>query len=307
MDLYADPPGTRIEEAERFVAALGGSAANIAVALARQGREVGLLTRLSDDAVGRFCLNELDRYGVDRRHVRLAGGQARTSLAVVETRVERHQSVIYRNGAADLAVEVADMEEVDWSRWSALVMTGTGFAAEPSRAASFAAFDLARRAGLPLILDLDYRPYSWRSEAEAAEVCGRAAALCDLVVGNDVEFDVLSRGQGRGLDRARALVEEGVAVVVYKMGERGAVTFAAGAEIRTGIFPTLALKPTGAGDAFLGGLLAGLANGCSVGESVLRGSAAAALVVGRVGCAPAMPTPAEIDALMAARPPSVPA
>jgi 5-dehydro-2-deoxygluconokinase len=298
MDLYADPPGARTEGAERFQACLGGSSANIAVALCRQGLKAGLLTRLSDDAVGRFCLNELDRYGIDRSHVRISGVGTRTSLAVVETRVEDCQSVIYRNAAADLEMGLGDVEAVDWHRWAALVVTGTALAADPSRGATFAALRAARRAGLLLVLDLDYRPYSWSSEAEAAEVCGRAAAMSDLVVGNDVEFRLLAGQMEDGLGTARALATRGVAIVVYKMGEKGAVTFARGAEIRTGVFPARAIKPTGAGDAFLGGLLAGLAAGLSLETSLWRGSAAAAIVVGRVGCAPAMPAAAEIEAFM---------
>ncbi|MCB1447159.1 MAG: permease, partial [Rhizobiaceae bacterium] len=161
MDLYADPPGTRTEDAERFVAALGGSSANIAVALRRLGAEAALVTCVSDDAVGRYCLNELDRYRIDRRHVRSVSGEARNSLSVVETRIEDHQSVIYRNGAADFEMNVGDVECVDYSKYSALITTGTVLAAEPSRSAAFKAFDLARAAGVPLIFDVDYRPYSW--------------------------------------------------------------------------------------------------------------------------------------------------
>ena len=72
MDLYADPPGTLIETATRFTAALGGSSANIAVALARQGAAAALVTCVSDDAVGRFCRSELMRHGVDTRCVAAA-------------------------------------------------------------------------------------------------------------------------------------------------------------------------------------------------------------------------------------------
>jgi 5-dehydro-2-deoxygluconokinase len=133
MDLYADPPGTRTEEATRFTAALGGSSANIAVALVRQGCKAALVTRVSDDAVGRFCLNQLDAYGVDRCHVHAEGGEARNSLAVVESRLVDCQSVIYRNGAADFAMTEADVGAVDFAAYSALITTGTVLAAEPSR------------------------------------------------------------------------------------------------------------------------------------------------------------------------------
>ncbi len=295
MDLYADPPGTAIEEAMRFTTALGGSSANIAVALTRAGGKAALLTCVSDDAVGRFCLAQLDHYGIDRAHVRSIAGEARNSLAVVESRLENCHSVIYRNGAADFQMSMQDVEAVDYTRFSALITTGTVLASEPSRTAAFRAFDLARAAGLPLIFDVDYRPYSWASAEEASQVYSRAAALCDVIVGNDVEFGFMAGDFDKGLEKARSLIAEGAQIVVYKMGEKGAITFSHGAEIKTGIFRTATLKPTGAGDAFLGNLVASLARGSGLEQAVLHGSAAAAIVVSRVGCAPAMPTREELD------------
>jgi 5-dehydro-2-deoxygluconokinase len=302
MDLYADLPGTRTEDATRFSASLGGSSANIAAALTRQGCAAALLTCVSDDAVGRFCLNALDAFGIDRTHVRAVTGEPRTSLAVVETRLEDCQSVIYRNNAADFAMTVADVEAVDYAAYSALVATGTVLAAEPSRSAAFRAFDLARRAGLPLVFDIDYRPYSWPSAAAASDAYSRAAAVCDVIVGNDVEFGFMAGRPENGLDCARGLVAQGAQIVIYKMGEKGAITLTHGAEFATGIYPAKALKPTGAGDSFLGAFLAALAAGLDVRAAVLRGSAAAAMVVARVGCAPAMPTRAELDAFLAEHP-----
>lgn len=295
MDLYPDPPGTRTEEASRFVACLGGSSANIAVAITRLGGSAELVTRVSDDAIGRFVLNELDRYGIGRAHVRPVGGEARNSLAVVESRVEDHQSVIYRNGAADFEMTVADVEAVDYAAHDALITTGTVLAAEPSRGAALRGIELARQAGLPVIFDIDYRPYSWPSAAVAAEVYSRAGAMCDAIVGNDLEFGFMAGDHARGLEKARGLVAAGAALAVYKMGERGAITMTPEGEFTTGVFPADVLKPTGAGDSFLGGLVSGLADGLDLREAVLQGSAAAAMVVARVGCAPAMPTRRELD------------
>jgi 5-dehydro-2-deoxygluconokinase len=302
MDLYADPPGTRTEEATRFHACMGGSAANIAAAIVRHGGQADLVTCVSDDAVGRFCRNELGRYGIGAAHVRSVAGEARNSLAVVETRIDDHQSVIYRNRAADFEMTAADVEAVDYTAYGALVTTGTALAAEPSQSATFRGLDLAQAAGLPVVFDVDYRPYSWPSPYAAMRAYSRAAAGSAIIVGNDVEFGFMAGGYDRGLAMARDLAASSAAIVVYKMGEAGAVTFADGQEIRTGVFPVAALKPTGAGDAFLGGFLAALAEGRPVPEAVLRGSACAAIVVARVGCAPAMPTTAELTAFLAAHP-----
>jgi 5-dehydro-2-deoxygluconokinase len=294
MDLYPDPPGTRTEEATQFFSCLGGSSANIGVALTKLGARADLVTCVADDAIGRFALNQLDHYGIGRAHVRSVGGEARNSLAVVETRTEDHQSVIYRNGAADFAMTDADVEAVAYADYSALITTGTVLAADPSRGAAFKAFDLARAAGLPLIFDIDYRPYSWPSADVAAEVYSRAGAMCDIIVGNDVEFGFMAGDYDRGLDKARDLVAQGAQIALYKMGEQGAITITPEGEFQTGIYRTQALKPTGAGDSFMGGFIAGLADGLPLREAVLQGSAAAAMVVARVGCAPAMPTPSEL-------------
>ena len=175
-------------------------------------------------------------------------------------------------------------------------------AAEPSRSAAFHAFDLAKKAGLPLIFDLDYRPYSWPSAAVAAETYSRAGGLCDIIVGNDEEFGFMAGGIDKGLDKARTLARSSASIVVYKMGEKGAITITADDEFRTGIYPVDALKPTGAGDSFMGGFVASLAAGYDLRDCVLRGSACAAIVVARVGCAPAMPTTAELEDFLKTHP-----
>ena len=302
MDFYPDPPGTKTEEAKKFVSCLGGSSANIGVAITKHGGRAALITSVSDDAIGRFCLNQLDHYNIDRSHVKSVGGEARNSLAVVESRIDDHQSVIYRNGAADFQMTRADVEAVDYAAYSALITTGTVLAAEPSRSAAFRGFELARAAGLPLIFDLDYRPYSWPSAEVASATYSRAGGICDIIIGNDVEFGFMAGGYDKGLAKARSLAQTNAQIVIYKMGEGGAVTFAEDREIRTGIYPVDALKPTGAGDGFMGGFIAALAAGYDIQTAVLRGSASAAIVVSRVGCAPAMPTTAELEDFMASHP-----
>jgi len=302
LDLYADPPGTRVDEARAFFPALGGSAANIAAGIARLGGSAALLTTLSDDAVGRFTFNELGRYGVATDHVRFVGGEARTSLAIVATRNVDTQSVIYRNGAADFQLSRADVESVAFERFGGLIVTGTALAVEPSREACFAAAERARAAGTAVIFDVDHRPYSWTSGAQAAEVCRRFAFSSDVIVGNEEEFAVMAEG-GDGEALARGLASNAEAVV-YKMGARGARTFSGGRAIETSVFPVAPLKPTGAGDAFLAGFATGLALGLDLPTSAVRGAAAAAIVVTRVGCAPASPTVAELENFLSSRTPT---
>jgi len=296
MDFYADPPGTRLELANRFVSALGGSAANIAVAIARLGGEASLFSAVSDDAVGRFILNQLRHYGIGADHVAVEQGQVRSSLAVVETFNDNCQNVIYRNGAADFEITEAALTAIPFSNFDALIVTGTALAKDPSRSATLKGMALARAVGLNIILDVDYRPYSWTSAEEASAIGLQAVNLSDLIVGNDVEFDVLADGVS-GQVEAEKIAQQGK-TVVYKMGEKGAVTYQRDLKFETPIFPVNALKPTGAGDSFMGALVMSLASELSMEQAVRRGAAAAAIVVSRVGCAPAMPTQAELDSFL---------
>ena len=297
MDLYADPPGTLIEEAVRFTTALGGSAGNIAVALARQGAKVSLLSCVSDDAVGRYCLRQLHDFGVDCAHVRSITGEARNSLAVTETRAEGCQVVLYRNGAADFALTDHQVLAVDFTAMAALIVTGTALATDPSRTAALAAMQAARAAGVLVVLDIDYRAYSWASVAEAVTVCGRAAAASDIVIGNDDEFGLLAQDRAKGQDYARRLATTAL-FCVYKQGSAGSVTYTPDFHFHTGIFAVAAQKPMGAGDGFMGGLMAGLAQGHTLDAAVLRGSATAAIIVAGIACAPASPNATEVAQFM---------
>jgi len=302
MDFFPDPPGTKTEEATNFQSGLGGSAANTAAGICRFGGKAALVTSVSDDSIGRYCVNQLKNYGVDPTHVKPVGGEYRNSLAVYESRVADHQTVIYRNGAADFQMTNADVEAVDYTKYGALITAGTVFAAEPSRTAAFHAFDLARAAGLPIIFDVDYRPYSWPSPQVAEEVLSKAASLSDMIVGNDEEFGFMAGDISKGLAKAKNLARRSATLVIYKMGEKGAVTFHDGQEITTGIYKVDALKPTGAGDSFMAGLMAAIAAGHDLKTSLHRGSACAAIVVGKPGCAPALPDTKELEEFLSRHP-----
>ena len=299
IDFFTDA-GVTIETAERVSVDLGGSAANSAAGICKLGGQAALVTCVSDDSIGSYCINRMQHYGVETEYVRKVAGEFRNSLAVYESVMDDHRNVIYRNGAADFQMNVTDVEAVDYSDFGALITAGTVFAAEPSRSAAFRAIELGRAAGLPIIFDVDYRPYSWPSADVASDVLTRAAEASDMIVGNDEEFGFVAGAYDKGLDCARALSK--ACTIIYKMGGDGAITFHEGQEIRTGIFPVDALKPVGAGDSFMAGLMTSLAAGHDMHTAILRGSACASMTVSRPGCAPAMPDSSMLEAFLTDHP-----
>ena len=295
IDIYPDPPGTKTENAKKFVTHLGGSSANIGVALTKLGGKCHLLTCVSEDALGRLAINQLNHYGVDTSLVRYVKGESRISFAIVETTIKDHQSIIYRNNAADLEMSKEDINKIDYKKFSSIIVTGTSLAAEPSRSATLEALNTAKKNNLTIILDIDYRPYTWRSLQEASRIYLKAAEICDIVIGNDDEFAVMAENYNDGIKLAEKLSKSIASIVIYKMGEKGSITFAENEKIKTGIFQVDALKPTGAGDAFMGVFISSLLNKKSIKDSVIYGSAAAAIVVTKVGCSPAMPDKEELE------------
>ena len=154
VDMYPEPPGTKTENATHFVTHLGGSSANIAVALTKLGGNCKLLTSVSDDALGKLSINQLNYYKVDTSLIKFKKEESRISLAIVETRIEDHQSIIYRNKASDLLMSKEDINRVNFDDFSCLIFTGTCLASEPSRSASFLAIERAKSANIPIILDI---------------------------------------------------------------------------------------------------------------------------------------------------------
>ena len=288
VDIYPDPPGTKTENANKYVTHLGGSSANMGVQLTKYGGSCSLLTRVSNDALGKFAINQLDSYGVKSDLVKLEDNESRISFAIVESTVVDHQSIIYRHKAADLFLNKNDIENSNLQNYECILITGTSLAAEPSRSAVLYALKLAKEKKIPVIMDIDYRPYTWESEDKAKEIYNLAGDYCSGIIGNDDEFAILSGNYDDGLSYAKK-ISRNCDLVIYKMGEKGSITFANNEEIQRGIFPVKPLKPTGAGDAFMGSLIGALLKNYDLQKAIEIGSAAAAIVVTKIGCAPAMP------------------
>lgn len=299
VDLYAAQKNTPLEAVTQFNKSVGGSPANIATAVARLGGKSGVVSVVADDGLGRSVVNFLQRNGVNTEGIKTSQNRALTSLALTEMQPEDCQVVIYRQNAADLQLSPADIDPTYIGQSKILLLTGTAFSAEPSRAACFHAMAFARASGTQVVLDLDYRPYGWRSQDEAAATLVEASTHCDLLIGNLEEFAVLLKALPAG-SGAHNLLTASLQTVIVKNGAQGCEVFTYGDEVyKQGIFRVIAQKPMGSGDAFAGAVLWALCQGQTWPQALACGAAAAAINVSRDTCADAMPSLAELNAFMA--------
>lgn len=300
VDLYAQQEGVAFEAVSSFRKSVGGSAANVATGAARLGLRTGLLSVVSGDGFGRYVRGFLSDNGVDVSGVKTDASGALNSLAITETRPDGCQVIIYRKDAADLHLTPQDIDPAQVASARALLVTGTALSASPSREACLHAMALARKAGTTVVLDMDYRPYGWVSEAQASVYLQVACGMADVVIGNREEFDVLDLQDSAAGSGAQRLLEGTTRVVLVKDGARGCQILHRGEPaIEQGVFKVKARKPFGAGDAFAAATLWGALDGRPWAEAARLGAAAAAIVVRGDGCAEAMPSRDALLAFMA--------
>jgi 5-dehydro-2-deoxygluconokinase len=310
VDLYPLQTGVGLEDVQTFGKWLGGTATNVAVAAARYGRRSAVITRTGADPFGKFVHAALKGYGVDDRYVTAVEGLPTPVTFCEVFPPDDFPIYFYRwPKAPDLEIRTDELD-LDAIRETGIFwVTGTGLSQEPSRTATLQAMQARDKAGIT-VLDLDYRPMFWPSREEARGWMQRALPHVTVAVGNldEVETAVATRDP---LAAAQALHDFGVELAVVKQGPKGVLAHdrttlrgglggspPRGNTVEVPPVPVDVVNGLGAGDAFGGALCHGLLAGWGT-ERVMRfANAAGAIVAGRLACSDAMPTAAEVEALL---------
>ncbi len=316
VDLYGEQIGGRLEDMRSFARYLGGSPANTAVGVARLGLRPAMLTRVGDEHNGRFVRERLAAEGVDVSHV-TTDPKRLTALVFLGIRDrETFPLVFYRDHCADMAIEAGDFDDAFVAQAQALLLSGTHLSQPGTLAACRHAMALARASGTRIVLDIDYRPVLWGltspglgeqryvASAAVSRQLQAVVAECDLLVGTEEEIRIAG-GSDDTLAALRRLRELTPATLVLKRGPMGCAVFAGQipATIDEGLagpgFPVEVFNVLGAGDAFMAGFLRGWLRGEALERCCTFANACGALVVSRHGCAPAMPSWAELQHFLA--------
>lgn len=271
-----------------FALGPGGKGSNQAVAAARAGAEVHILTRLGRDPFADMARDLWQGAGVHPVVIEDADRATGAAFIFLDA-ATGDNAIIVCPGAAE-AISVADVEA-----HAALIGGARVFVTQLEQpvAAAQRGLAIARAGGARTVLN----------PAPAAPLPAGMLALCDIVTPNESEAAALTGVEVTGPDSARAaaaaLRGQGAGIAIVTLGAQGAL-YDDGARVVH--LPALAAGPvvdtTGAGDAFTGGLAAALAGGADPLDAARFGIATAALAVTRPGTAGAMPAAAEIAALL---------
>ena len=316
VDFYAQQIGARLEDVTSFAKYLGGSSANTAFGCARLGLATALISRVGNDANGRFLVENIAKEGCDVSHVGVDPSRLTAAVVLGIKDKDTFPLIFLRENCADMAIDEQDIEESFIASSRALLITGTHFSTAHINRISNLALDHARRHGVRTVLDIDYRPVLWgltnRGDGETRYIPSdgvtahlqRILPKFDLVIGTIEEFNIAG-GSTDIMASLRAVRAVTGATLVVKRGPMGC------AVIEGAIPATLddafngegvtveVLNVLGAGDAFSAGFLSGWVRGEDYDACARYANACGALVVSRHACAPSMPTRVELDYFLA--------
>ncbi len=283
-----------LNESTTFKKYLGGSPANIAVGMARLGKKVGFIGKVSDDQFGTFIENRFRSEGIDVSNLVRAKNGEKLGLTFTEIKSETESSILmYRDAIADLELDVTEIDEEYIKNSASLLISGTALSKSPSREAALKALRFAKRNGTVVIFDIDYRPYSWKNEDEISIYYSTVAREADIILGSREEFDLTGKLICPGMDdeeTARYWHKCGAKIVVIKHGKEGSTAYTDdGNNYSIKPFPVKLLKSFGGGDGYASAFLYGLMEGWDLQDCLEFGSAEAAMLVASHACSEDMP------------------
>ena len=273
--------------ASHFETSFGGKGANQAIAAAKLGADVVMVTNLGDDALGESALRNFASSAIDTSHVRRIANQSTgTATILVDGKSGDNAILIVAGANGDLSSADVGAASEALKRCDLILLQ-----LEIQLETAYEAIRFARRNGLRTVLN----PAPARRNLDMAVV--RQASF---LIPNESELAILTDMPVESEDEiaaaARRLVNEGVETVIVTLGARGSLV-ATGASLRR-IAPikVQAVDTTGAGDAFIGSFARYLAGGLSLDAALVEATRYAAFSVTRHGAQKSFATEAEFAA-----------
>ena len=305
--LDADVP---VEVARTFRRAPGGAPANVAVALSRLDTTAAFLGKVGDDAFGRSLRQTLSAEGVDVRGL-VEDPTARTALAFVGSdRSGGRTFVFYHAGMADTLLRPDEIDRELIAHAAIFHFGSVTLASAPSADATLSAAQFARQHGCLVSFDPNVRLELWDSPLRAHKAIVDGLRLSDVVKLSSDELEFVTGTTDPRQASARLRVH-GPKMVVLTLGSDGCYFSMERASGRVPGVPVDVVDTLGAGDAFVAGLLAGLAaespvqlmaDESAMYEALRFANAVGALTTTQYGAIPALPRRAQVEQVLHTQP-----
>lgn len=283
----------------RLLPCPGGAPANVAVGIARLGGTSGFIGRVGDDPFGALMQRTLLTEGVDITYLKQDEWH-RTSTVLVDLNDQGERSFTFMvRPSADLFLETTDLP--CWRHGEWLHLCSIALSAEPSRTSAFTAMTAIRHAGGFVSFDPNIREDLWQDEHLLRLCLRQALQLADVVKLSEEEWRLISGKTQNDRDICALAKEYEIAMLLVTKGAEGVVVCYRGQVHHFAGMSVDCVDSTGAGDAFVAGLLTGLSStGLSTDEREMRqiidlAQRCGALAVTAKGAMTALPCRQELE------------
>lgn len=299
------PCGTSSQGQLLYARNPGGAPANVLAMAAKLGVKARLCAVVGSDNFGTFLIESMLAAGIDTRFISRTA-RARTTLAFVDLDERNDRSfTFYRKPGADILLTDAGIPDEAMEECGVYHFSGVSLTDEPARGAVLRAARRAKEMGLLVSFDPNYRPFLWPQAAQARQAFEEGMRCADIIKVSEEEVAFLL-GQENAAQGAAELAKQYDALVLASCGARGALAAnPSGLLGRAEALPVTVADTTGAGDAFLGTILAALAGKERAAlhsmteqeavELLHLGCMAGSLTASKLGAIPALPEKEELQ------------
>ncbi|EFE96795.1 sugar kinase [Serratia odorifera] len=282
---------------EHFTKRIAGAELNVAIGLARLGLNVGWVSRVGNDAFGRFTLQQLQKEGINYQQVTVDGHYP-TGFQIKSKTNDGTDPIVeyFRKGSAASHLSTVDFDRDYFGAARHLHLSGVAAAlsGQSLELSHFAAREM-RAMGKTISFDPNLRPVLWSSQQVMIEQLNKLAFAADWVLPGLKEGQILT-GQSTPEGIADFYLERGVQAVIIKTGPDGAWFKTAAGDQATvpAIKVSNVVDTVGAGDGFAVGTLSALLEGKTLKQAVQRGNKIGSLAIQAIGDSEGLPTRAAL-------------
>eukprot|EP00252_Welwitschia_mirabilis_P012679 TRINITY_DN2800_c0_g1_i4.p1 TRINITY_DN2800_c0_g1~~TRINITY_DN2800_c0_g1_i4.p1 ORF type:complete len:346 (-),score=33.85 TRINITY_DN2800_c0_g1_i4:204-1241(-) len=306
IDFVPTENGLSLAQAPAFKKAPGGAPANVAVGIARLGGNSAFVGKVGEDEFGYMLADILKENDVDNRGLRFDEG-ARTALAFVTLRADgEREFMFYRNPSADMLLTASELDTDILTSAKIFHYGSISLISDPSKSAHKEAIRIAREAGAILSYDPNLRLPLWPSAEAAREGILSIWKEADIIKVSEEEVGFITQGGDPYDDNvARNLFHGKLKLLLVTEGANGCRYYTKKFSGAIKGFEVEAVDTTGAGDAFVSGVLTRLAadhnlleDEKKLREALIFANACGAITVTERGAIPALPSRKAVHAML---------
>ena len=254
IDFIPNKPNCGLKDVDSFSKMAGGAPANVAVAASKLGSEAYYVGMVGKDAFGDFLIDTVKSYGVKNEYI-YQTEQANTSLAFVSLMDNgQREFSFYRNPGADMLLEEKHVETINISKDDLISFCSVDLIEAPVKYATKRFLEKANEIGATVLFDPNLRFNLWNDLDELKEIVLEFVKYAQIIKISDDELEFITgySDEEKAIEFIKNITD---ANIIITRGSKGSYAEFGDFKVERSISKVEAIDTTGAGDAFVGGIL----------------------------------------------------